>query len=107
MELANDELDTVLELDVETIKKMVSHLSYIILLSLIECLQVGRLHLYYGENDWWSPLSYRENLLKEVPELGTDNARIDTTGMSHAFVVDDGESLGKIVGDWIKEGKGL
>ena len=38
MELANDELDTVLELDVETIKKMVSHLSYIILLSLIECL---------------------------------------------------------------------
>eukprot|EP00092_Neocalanus_flemingeri_P020609 GFUD01022331.1.p1 GENE.GFUD01022331.1~~GFUD01022331.1.p1 ORF type:complete len:309 (+),score=64.24 GFUD01022331.1:49-975(+) len=84
--MAKDELENVLDLDVETIQKM-----------------VGKIHLYYGEDDGWSPLSYRENLLREVPDLDTDDARIDTNGISHAFVEDDGERVGNIVGDWIKE----
>eukprot|EP00090_Calanus_glacialis_P047447 TRINITY_DN9865_c0_g1_i2.p1 TRINITY_DN9865_c0_g1~~TRINITY_DN9865_c0_g1_i2.p1 ORF type:complete len:308 (-),score=58.99 TRINITY_DN9865_c0_g1_i2:101-1024(-) len=83
--MAKDELETVLDLDIQVIRNM-----------------VGKLHLYHGEDDGWSPLSYRDNLLREVPELGAD-ARIDTNGIPHAFVEFDGVKVGEIVGDWIKE----
>ena len=65
--------------------------------------QIGKLYFYYGEDDGWSPLSYRENLIKRVPEFDNDNNRVDTNGIPHAFVEEDGVNVGKIVGDWIKE----
>ena len=64
--------------------------------------QVGKLYLYHGEEDGWSPLKFRDNLLKEVPEL-KPNARIDSNDIPHAFVEFDGEQVGEIIGDWMKE----
>ena len=128
--MAKDELETVLDLDIQVIRNMVrtwpnfpqliqqlflyfdtetvsqkgemrrGH--WEILYTQCQICQVGKLHLYHGEDDGWSPLSYRDNLLREVPELGAD-ARIDTNGIPHAFVEFDGVKVGEIVGDWIKE----
>jgi len=83
--MAKDELETVLDLDTQAIRNM-----------------VGKLYLYHGEEDGWSPLKFRDNLLKEVPEL-KPNARIDSNDIPHAFVEFDGEQVGEIIGDWMKE----
>jgi len=83
--MARDELETVLEVDMVTMKAMAS-----------------KLYLYHGEDDGWSPLEFRDNLLRDVPEL-EDHARVDSQDIPHAFVEFHGEQVGQIVGDWIKE----
>ena len=83
--MARDELETVLELDMMAMKAMAS-----------------KLYLYHGQDDGWSPLEFRDNLLRDVPEL-EHHARVDSQDIPHAFVEFHGEQVGHIVGEWIRE----
>lgn len=84
--MAKDEIETVHDLDVETIRKM-----------------VGRLHIYYGASDSWCPLEYRDRLLEAVPELRVENAKLCDRGIAHAFVEHSASEMAEIVADWMLE----
>lgn len=84
--LANNELETVLDLDVDTIRAM-----------------IGKLHIYYGSDDGWSPLAYRDNLLKAVPQFPEADAVVDDHGIAHAFVEFHSEVTANIIADWINK----
>jgi len=86
MVLANNELETVLDLDVDTISDM-----------------IGKLHIYYGENDGWSPLEYRDNLLTSVPDFPEADAVVDDHDIPHAFVMFHSEITANIIADWINK----
>ena len=72
----------------------------------IACIQVGKLHIYFGNNDGWSPLAYRDNLLQNIPEIARGDAVIDTLDIPHAFVEFHSEVTANIVADWIKRLEG-
>jgi len=82
--LARNELETVLDLDTETIRNM-----------------IGKLHIYFGQADGWSPLTYRDNLLRSVPDFPESDAVVDKHDIPHAFVEFNSEITANVVADWI------
>ena len=79
---------------------MMSHLlinDYIWLIAV----QIGKLHIYYGADDGWSPLQYRDNLLQAIPAFPADDAVVDDHDIPHAFVEFHSEIIANIVADWI------
>ena len=64
--------------------------------------QIGKLHILFGADDGWSPLSYRDNLLSIVPDFPLSDALIDTLEIPHAFVEFHSETTARLVGEWIK-----
>lgn len=84
--LAKNELETVLDLDADTIRAM-----------------IGKLHILFGKDDGWSPLTYRDNLLRTVPDFPETEAVIDSGNIPHAFVEFNSEVTATIVADWIKK----
>ena len=103
LSLARNELETVLDLDCDTIKQMVRMLrvntEYI---HKVTTTQIGKLHILFGADDGWSPLSYRDNLLRTVPDFPVSDAVIDTLEIPHAFVEFHSEATAGVVGEWIK-----
>ena len=63
--------------------------------------QIGKLHILFGAEDGWSPLSYRDNLLATVPDFPLSQAVIDTRAMPHAFVEEHSQVCAEVVADWI------
>lgn len=55
--------------------------------------------LYYGAEDGWCPLSFREELLIQLPSI---NSQICTKNIDHAFVLHSSEIMGKLLAEWIK-----
>lgn len=49
-------------------------------------LSQGSVHLYYGLNDHWVPLSYADEM---AALIGKDRVILDDTGAEHAFVIKD------------------
>ena len=92
-----------MDLDCDTIKDMVRYDW-----SNRECIysvQVGKLHILFGEEDGWCPLSYRDNLLANVPDCPASKAITDTRAIPHAFVEEHSEICAEIVADWILRNK--
>ncbi|KAF2368339.1 Lipid droplet-associated hydrolase [Trinorchestia longiramus] len=67
LDLAHDELETVVNLDVEAVSRHKSKLVF-----------------YYGTSDLWCPLQYKEELVKRVPGVVV---YVCQRNISHAFVV--------------------
>lgn len=59
---------------------------------------LNRLTFYYGLNDHWAPLSYPMELRKIFPHA---DIRFCVEGFRHAFVVDAGRQMGRIVKGWM------
>lgn len=55
--------------------------------------------LYYGAKDGWCPLSFREELLVQLPNI---NSQICSSNIDHAFVLHSSETMGKLLAEWIK-----
>lgn len=81
--LAIDEMNTVVDLDTDTIVENQDILKF-----------------YYGASDGWTPVEYCTQLQKRVPGI---DAQICNRGIAHAFVLRSGPEMGYIVADWIKE----
>ena len=65
-------------------------------------LQIGKLHILFGCEDGWCPLSYRDNLLRSVTDFPPTDAVIDSLEIPHAFVEFHSEVTAGVVADWIK-----
>jgi pimeloyl-ACP methyl ester carboxylesterase len=52
----------------------------------------GIVHLYYGINDHWVPVSYAHEMAELI---GKDRVVIDDTGAEHAFVLKDSATIAK------------
>lgn len=63
--------------------------------------QIGKLHIYFGQADGWSPLTYRDNLLRSVPDFPEFDAVVDKHDIPHAFVEFNSEITANVVADWI------
>ncbi|KAI6191486.1 26S proteasome regulatory subunit RPN11 [Aphelenchoides bicaudatus] len=62
-------------------------------------LSTGNVHLYYGLNDHWAPITYAH----EIAELiGKDRVTLDDTGAEHAFVLKDSFVIAKKVVEFLK-----
>ena len=85
-----------MDLDCDTIRDMVRY--YLSNRECIYSVQVGKLHILFGEEDGWCPLSYRDNLL-------ASKAITDTRAIPHAFVEEHSEICAEIVADWILRNK--
>ncbi|XP_059470689.1 lipid droplet-associated hydrolase [Neocloeon triangulifer] len=83
--LAADEMESILELDVETVDQ-----------------HKDKLRFYYGQIDGWCPLTYYDNLKENVPDA---RAHACTNGYRHAFVLNYSRPMADIVSKWIKEHK--
>jgi len=83
--MAREEMDVLKQLDTLTIQKM-----------------AGRLRMYHGEKDGWSPLEYRDNLL-QVEGIHEDDAVLDQEGMDHAFVLASSSRMGEILSEWMQK----
>jgi len=68
---------------------------------------IGKLHILFGAEDGWCPLSYRDNLLATVPDFPVSEAQVDTRGIPHAFVEEEEHSqiCAEIVAGWILRNK--
>ncbi len=78
--LAHTELEQVLEPDYQVIKHF-----------------KGKLKFYYGSDDHWVPVSFYENLLKNVPEV---DAQLCEHAHPHAFVLSASVHMAEIVSAW-------
>ena len=75
-------------------------------MSLLHCtVQIGKLHILFGAEDGWSPLSYRDNLLATVPEFPVTEAVIDSREIPHAFVIEHSQVCAEVVAAWILRNK--
>ena len=72
-------------------------------ITMIKLIQIGKLHILFGKDDGWSPLTYRDNLLRTVPDFPETEAVIDSGNIPHAFVEFNSEVTATIVADWIKK----
>ena len=79
--LAHTELESVIEPDYQLIREL-----------------SPRLRFYYGTIDDWVPLSYYENLLKNVPDVHAEKCQ---KKIPHAFVLSDSEPVADIVASWL------
>nr|CAH7755726.1 unnamed protein product [Callosobruchus chinensis] len=61
---------------------------------------VGKIRLLYGKRDRWAPLSYYENIKKDIP-----NVDAQICGLQHAFVLRQSAEVALVVSDWIKSKK--
>ncbi|CAL4142224.1 unnamed protein product, partial [Meganyctiphanes norvegica] len=55
--------------------------------------------IYYGAKDGWCPLSFREELLIQLPNI---NSQICSMNIDHAFVLHSSEDMGKLLAQWMK-----
>lgn len=60
----------------------------------------GKLFLYYGSKDSWTPIRYYEDLRAKYPDV---NAQLCRRGFQHSFVLKDSVEMGKLIGDLISE----
>ena len=81
--LANIEMHSVCELDVETVHK-----------------NIERLCFYYGTNDAWCPVDYYHSMKRLFP---SGDIHLCLHGIQHAFVVKDSKRMAVIVSDWLLE----
>lgn len=56
---------------------------------------------YYGPTDHWCPVQYYYDIRKDFPH---GDLRLCEKGFRHAFVLDAGSNVAKIVVDWIRAG---
>jgi len=87
--MAKDELETVLDLDSQRLDTLTS--------------MGGRLRAYYGATDHWSPLSFRSQLLENLPSLKEEQLEVCDRGIAHAFVETSGTEVAQIVASWEKQ----
>ncbi|KAM7315833.1 lipid droplet-associated hydrolase isoform X1 [Ixodes scapularis] len=59
---------------------------------------LDKLTVYYGRNDHWSPVEYHDDLRRRFPSA---DVRLCERGFRHAFVLDKGAEVGRMVSDWI------
>jgi len=81
--LANIEMHSVCELDVETIQK-----------------NVERLCFYYGTNDAWCPVEYYHVMKRLFPSC---EIHLCSHDIPHAFVLKKSKHMAVIVSDWLLE----
>lgn len=79
--MAGQEMRQIVELDVDTIAK-----------------NKEIIRLYYGENDGWVPPECVHQLCGKIPNV---DAVVDSKNINHAFVLNDSEVMGSMVGEWI------
>ncbi|XP_077394567.1 lipid droplet-associated hydrolase isoform X2 [Festucalex cinctus] len=80
--MAGQEMRKVLERDDRTIKK-----------------NLQKLIFYYGAADHWCPVQYYREIKKDFP---TGDFRLCENGFRHAFVLDAGREVAKMVAEWIQ-----
>ena len=83
LDLAHDELLHVQELDVQTIEK-----------------HKDKIVFYYGSSDHWTPLGYREDLLRKVPGAKTF---VCQKNLLHAFVLTQSADMAEELATIIRE----
>jgi len=79
--LANTELDSVCNLDIETVGK-----------------NIERLCFYYGTNDAWCPTEYYQTMKSLFP---SGEIHLCPHGIQHAFVLKNSEDMASVVSDWL------
>lgn len=57
-----------------------------------------QLIFYYGAADHWCPLQYYHDIKQDFPE---GDFRLCENGFRHAFVLDAGREVAKMVTEWI------
>uniref|UniRef100_H3CD22 Lipid droplet-associated hydrolase n=1 Tax=Tetraodon nigroviridis TaxID=99883 RepID=H3CD22_TETNG len=82
MYMAGQEMVKVLERDNVTIGK-----------------HLGKIIFYYGATDHWCPVEYYHDLRKDFPH---GDLRLCEMGFRHAFVLDAGSDVAKLVVDWVR-----
>ncbi len=83
--LAVEEMETIRDLEVDLCKK-----------------NQHRLKLYYGQKDGWVPTNYHQELIDRIPGI---DAELDMRDMEHAFVLNSGPQMARLIVDWINEDK--
>lgn len=83
--LAKQEMDTVVNLDIETLKE-----------------NNNLITLYYGTTDGWVPVKYYKELKKQLPDI---DAVLDDHKTAHAFVLKSSEQMAKIVEEMIRKNR--
>lgn len=81
--LCLDEMKKIVDIDEETIKS-----------------NLHRLKLYYGAKDDWVRTEYYHELVTRFPGI---DAELCKNGYEHAFVLNSGAEVGKIVSEWIHQ----
>lgn len=80
--MAGQEMKNVLERDNVTIRK-----------------HLGKIIFYYGATDHWCPVRYYYDIRKDFPH---GDLRLCEKGFRHAFVLDAGSDVAKILVEWIR-----
>ncbi|KAA0189585.1 hypothetical protein HAZT_HAZT001847 [Hyalella azteca] len=83
LDLAHNELETVVDLDIDAVSRHKSKLVF-----------------YYGSNDHWSPVKYKEDLVEKVPGVV---AFVCQKNINHAFVVRQAREMASELAIIIKE----
>uniref|UniRef100_A0A8C4DQM4 Lipid droplet-associated hydrolase n=1 Tax=Dicentrarchus labrax TaxID=13489 RepID=A0A8C4DQM4_DICLA len=81
MYMGGQEMKKVLERDNVTINK-----------------NLGKLIFYYGATDHWCPVQYYQDIRRDFPH---GDVRLCENGFRHAFVLDSGRDVAKMVVEWI------